>query len=88
MYHAQFPDQRIPDHRTERVTRSFHITKHDAGQQRAERSPNLEESILNSVAVRPASKGTSFESGRISSPTVGEVQQCELQLDFMCAEQL
>ncbi|GFW58082.1 hypothetical protein TNCV_2742281 [Trichonephila clavipes] len=38
MYHAQFPDRRMPDHRTfQRLHRqlhgkySFHGTKHDAG---------------------------------------------------------
>ncbi|GFV30161.1 hypothetical protein TNCV_96381 [Trichonephila clavipes] len=72
---------------------------HDAGRQRAVRSPSLDESILNVVAVRPESRtsavahhasasldhldsvkrksltllpfsaSTSFESGRLSSPT-------------------
>ncbi|GFT95087.1 uncharacterized protein TNCV_1473481 [Trichonephila clavipes] len=62
MYHTQFPDRRIPDHRIFQrlhrqfpVTRPFHVTRHDAGRQRAVRSPTLEESILNIVAVRPES---------------------------------
>ncbi|GFX02611.1 uncharacterized protein TNCV_728651 [Trichonephila clavipes] len=38
-----------------RETLSFHITRHDVGRQRAVRSPNLEESILNIVAVKPES---------------------------------
>ncbi|GFW76704.1 hypothetical protein TNCV_4944211 [Trichonephila clavipes] len=38
-------------HRQLRETRSFHVTRHDAGRQRAVRSPLLEESILNVVAV-------------------------------------
>ncbi|GFX95751.1 hypothetical protein TNCV_4886771 [Trichonephila clavipes] len=35
-----------------RGTRSFHITRHDAGRRRAVRSPSLEGSILNVVADR------------------------------------
>ncbi|GFY28602.1 uncharacterized protein TNCV_4150331 [Trichonephila clavipes] len=57
-YHAQFPDRRMPNHsmfQRLRDTRSFHVTRHDAGRQRAVRSPSLEESILNVVAVRPES---------------------------------
>ncbi|GFU88705.1 uncharacterized protein TNCV_4443821 [Trichonephila clavipes] len=57
MYYAQFPDRRMPDHRIFqrlhrklRETRSFHVSRHDAGQQRSVRSPSLEESILNIVA--------------------------------------
>ncbi|GFY28532.1 hypothetical protein TNCV_4149631 [Trichonephila clavipes] len=38
-----------------RDTRSFYVTRHNAGRQRAVRSPSLEESILNVVAVRPES---------------------------------
>ncbi|GFT28298.1 hypothetical protein TNCV_646191 [Trichonephila clavipes] len=52
MYHAQFLDRRMPDHRIfQRLhrqlheTRSFHVTRHDAGQQRTMRTPSLEESI-------------------------------------------
>ncbi|GFT19324.1 hypothetical protein TNCV_3263301 [Trichonephila clavipes] len=33
-----------------RATFSFHVTRHDAGQRRAVRSPSLEESILKVVA--------------------------------------
>ncbi|GFY34997.1 hypothetical protein TNCV_5043731 [Trichonephila clavipes] len=54
MYHMQFPDQRMPDHRISqrlhrelREARSFHVTRHDVGRQRAVRSSSLEESILN-----------------------------------------
>ncbi|GFU87823.1 hypothetical protein TNCV_963791 [Trichonephila clavipes] len=41
-YHAQFPDQRMPDHRIFqrshrqlRETCSFHVTRHDAGRQKS-----------------------------------------------------
>ncbi|GFU52883.1 hypothetical protein TNCV_1142021 [Trichonephila clavipes] len=57
MYHAQFPDRRMPDDRIfQRLhcqlceTRSFYVTRHNARQQRAVRSPSMEESILNVVA--------------------------------------
>ncbi|GFW57895.1 uncharacterized protein TNCV_1418421 [Trichonephila clavipes] len=60
MYHSQFPDQRMPDHRTFqrlhrqlRETRSFHVTRHDAGRRRPVRSSSLEESLLNVVTDRP-----------------------------------
>ncbi|GFY06540.1 hypothetical protein TNCV_3523961 [Trichonephila clavipes] len=59
MYHVQFPDRRMPDcrifqllHRQLCKTRSFPVTKHDAVQRRAKRSPSLEERILNVVADR------------------------------------
>ncbi|GFX72907.1 uncharacterized protein TNCV_1698041 [Trichonephila clavipes] len=62
MYHSQFPDRRMSDHRIfQRLhpqlceTRSFLVTRHDAGRQRAVCSPILEKSILNIVAVRPES---------------------------------
>ncbi|GFV17143.1 uncharacterized protein TNCV_3633061 [Trichonephila clavipes] len=62
MYHAQFPERRMPDHRIYqrlhrqlRETRSFYVTRHDAGRQRAAPSPSLEESILHVVADRPES---------------------------------
>ncbi|GFY06617.1 DUF4817 domain-containing protein [Trichonephila clavipes] len=61
-YHAQFPDRRMPDprifqwlHRQLRETRSFHVTRHNAGRRRAVLSPSLKESILNVVADRPES---------------------------------
>ncbi|GFS73170.1 uncharacterized protein TNCV_687201 [Trichonephila clavipes] len=60
MFHAQFPDRRMPDqrifqrlHRQLCETRSFDVTRHDAGRRRAVRRPRLEESILNVVADRP-----------------------------------
>ncbi|GFT92862.1 hypothetical protein TNCV_740311 [Trichonephila clavipes] len=63
MYHAQFLDRRMPDHRIFqrlhrrlRETRSFHVTRCDVGRRTAARSPSLEESILNVVADRPVSK--------------------------------
>ncbi|GFV30342.1 hypothetical protein TNCV_98171 [Trichonephila clavipes] len=50
MYHAQFPDRRMPDHqifqwfhRQHREAHSFHATIHDAGQRRAVPCPSLEE---------------------------------------------
>ncbi|GFV35516.1 hypothetical protein TNCV_3205471 [Trichonephila clavipes] len=56
MYHEQFPDQRMPDHRIFqrlprqlRETRSFQVTRHDAGRQRAVGSLSLEERILNAA---------------------------------------
>ncbi|GFU50239.1 uncharacterized protein TNCV_300741 [Trichonephila clavipes] len=62
MYHAQFPDQRLPDHRIFqqfhrqlREIGSFHVTRHDAGRQSPVHSPSLEESILILVADRPES---------------------------------
>ncbi|GFW55025.1 uncharacterized protein TNCV_2786401 [Trichonephila clavipes] len=62
MYHTQFSDRRTSGHKIfQRLHRqlrepcSFHVTKHDAGQQRAVRSPSQEESILNVVVVRPES---------------------------------
>ncbi|GFS54524.1 uncharacterized protein TNCV_1742771 [Trichonephila clavipes] len=62
MYHAQFPDRRMPDHRTFqrlhrqlREIRSFHATRHDAGRRKAVRSPNLERSTLNVGAGKPES---------------------------------
>ncbi|GFW67894.1 hypothetical protein TNCV_3872241 [Trichonephila clavipes] len=49
MYHAQFPDRRMPDHEIFqslhcqlRETRSFYVTRHDAGRRRSVRNPNLE----------------------------------------------
>ncbi|GFU42945.1 hypothetical protein TNCV_3140991 [Trichonephila clavipes] len=55
MYHVQFPDRRLPDHRIFqwllhcqlRKLRSFHVTRHDARRR-------LKESILNVVADRPS----------------------------------
>ncbi|GFV69753.1 hypothetical protein TNCV_1349061 [Trichonephila clavipes] len=59
MYHAQFPDRRMPDyrmfqwlHRQLNETRSFHVTRHAADQRRAIRSPSLKESIMNAVTDR------------------------------------
>ncbi|GFV45309.1 uncharacterized protein TNCV_2037621 [Trichonephila clavipes] len=52
----------MPDHRIFqllhcqlRETRSFHVTRDDAGRRRAVSSPSLEESILNAVTDRPES---------------------------------
>ncbi|GFX52007.1 hypothetical protein TNCV_4653361 [Trichonephila clavipes] len=49
----QFSDRRMPDHRIFqwlhhqlRETRSFHVTRYDAGRGRTVRSPSLEESNL------------------------------------------
>ncbi|PRD30561.1 UNVERIFIED_CONTAM: hypothetical protein NCL1_26092 [Trichonephila clavipes] len=74
MYHAQFPDRRMPYHRIFqrlhrqlRQTRSFYITRHDSGQQRAVRILNLEESILNVVAERPESSTRAFAHHRIQA---------------------
>ncbi|GFY12271.1 hypothetical protein TNCV_283741 [Trichonephila clavipes] len=57
MFRALFPDRRMPDHRIFqqlhrhfRETRSFHVTRHDAGQRRSVPSPSLEESTLIVVA--------------------------------------
>ncbi|GFX90018.1 hypothetical protein TNCV_887161 [Trichonephila clavipes] len=57
MYHGEFSDRRIPDHRSFqrlhrqlRETRSFYVTKHNGGRQRAVRSPSPEEIILNVVS--------------------------------------
>ncbi|GFV77896.1 transposable element Tcb1 transposase [Trichonephila clavipes] len=59
MYHSQFPDRQIPDHRIfqplHRETRSFRVTRHNARGRKAARSPSMEESILNVVADRPES---------------------------------
>ncbi|GFY27043.1 uncharacterized protein TNCV_2066641 [Trichonephila clavipes] len=62
MYHTQFPDRRMPDHRIFqrlhrqlRETRSFHVIRHDAGQRIAVRCSSLEKSILNIVADKPDS---------------------------------
>ncbi|GFV35010.1 uncharacterized protein TNCV_3026001 [Trichonephila clavipes] len=62
MYHTQFPDRRMPDHRIFqglhrqlREISSFHITTRDACQQRPVRSSSLEESIVSLVATRPKS---------------------------------
>ncbi|GFW30616.1 hypothetical protein TNCV_455541 [Trichonephila clavipes] len=58
MYHPQFPDRRMSKQRIFqrllrqlREVRSFHVTRHDDGRRRAVRSPSLEESISNVVAV-------------------------------------
>ncbi|GFS96296.1 hypothetical protein TNCV_16581 [Trichonephila clavipes] len=63
MYHMQYPDRRIPDHRfflrlhrQLRETHSFRVTGHDADRQRAVRSSSLEEGTLNIVAIRPESQ--------------------------------
>ncbi|GFX59775.1 hypothetical protein TNCV_1778141 [Trichonephila clavipes] len=55
-----FPDRQMPDHRIVqrlhrqlRGTRSFYVTRHDAGQRKVEHSSSLEERILNVVADRP-----------------------------------
>ncbi|GFX00335.1 uncharacterized protein TNCV_1273291 [Trichonephila clavipes] len=60
MYHAQFPDQRMPDHRIFqrlhrqlRETGLFYVTRYDAGRRRAVHNPSLEESILNVLVDRP-----------------------------------
>ncbi|GFV62063.1 hypothetical protein TNCV_4108661 [Trichonephila clavipes] len=60
LYHAHFPNRRMPDHRIFqrlhrqlREIRSFSITRQDAGQRIAVRCPSLEENILNFVADRP-----------------------------------
>ncbi|GFX23808.1 hypothetical protein TNCV_1788391 [Trichonephila clavipes] len=42
-------------HRQLRETRSFHVTRHDAGRQKAASSPSQDERILDVVAVRPES---------------------------------
>ncbi|GFW06212.1 uncharacterized protein TNCV_36871 [Trichonephila clavipes] len=53
-------------HRQVHETRSFHITRHDAGRQRAVRSPSLE-SILNVVAVRPQSSTRAVAHHRVQA---------------------
>ncbi|GFX65086.1 uncharacterized protein TNCV_452241 [Trichonephila clavipes] len=70
MYHAQFPDRRIPDyrifqrlHRQLRETGSFHVTRQDANRRRAVRNPILEKKHLKRYG-----SSTSFESGRLLSP--------------------
>ncbi|GFX22373.1 uncharacterized protein TNCV_1815741 [Trichonephila clavipes] len=74
MYHAQFPDRRMPDrrvfqwlHRELRETRSFPVTRHGAGQRRVVRSPSLEERILNVVADRPESSTRAVAHHRIQA---------------------
>ncbi|GFV65677.1 hypothetical protein TNCV_1051681 [Trichonephila clavipes] len=59
MYHATFPDRRMPAHRIFqrlhrelRETHSSHVTPLDASRRRAVRSPSRKESILNIVADR------------------------------------
>ncbi|GFW41276.1 uncharacterized protein TNCV_1002691 [Trichonephila clavipes] len=59
MCHVQFPVRRKPDHRIFqrlhrqfRETRSFYVTRHDAGRRRTVRSPSLEENTLNVVVDR------------------------------------
>ncbi|GFY08495.1 hypothetical protein TNCV_4970221 [Trichonephila clavipes] len=65
MYHAQFPDRRMPDHRIVqrlhrqlRETRSFHFTKHDTIRRREIPNPSLGESTLNVMADRPKYKSS------------------------------
>ncbi|GFV42496.1 hypothetical protein TNCV_1293741 [Trichonephila clavipes] len=57
MHHTQCYDRRMPDHKTFQPlhrqfceTRSFHVTRHDAGRRRAKCSSRLEEIFLNVVA--------------------------------------
>ncbi|GFY12725.1 hypothetical protein TNCV_2449161 [Trichonephila clavipes] len=63
MYHAQFPDREMLYYRIflwlHHETRSFHVTRHDAGRRKVVRNPSLEESIFNVGADRPKSN-TSF----------------------------
>ncbi|GFW74099.1 uncharacterized protein TNCV_4176451 [Trichonephila clavipes] len=76
MYHAQFPDQRIPNHRTFqrlhrqlRETRSFLVTRHDTGRRKAVHCSSQEESILNIVADRPGSstRAVAYQLSRIQT---------------------
>ncbi|GFT89249.1 uncharacterized protein TNCV_4385621 [Trichonephila clavipes] len=60
MYHVQFPDRRMPNHKIFQLLQrshlqrlSFYVTKYDAGRRRPVRSPRLEESVLNVLADRP-----------------------------------
>ncbi|GFV25061.1 hypothetical protein TNCV_885271 [Trichonephila clavipes] len=62
IYHVKFPDQRVSNHRIFqwlhrqiRETRSFHVTRLDAGRRRAVPNPRLKESILNVVDDRSES---------------------------------
>ncbi|GFT56469.1 DUF4817 domain-containing protein [Trichonephila clavipes] len=67
MHHTQFSDRRMPDHiifqwlhRQLLETRSFHVTRHDAGRRRHVCSPTLEERILNVGSDRPESSTRAF----------------------------
>ncbi|GFY12424.1 hypothetical protein TNCV_1798461 [Trichonephila clavipes] len=58
MYSFLIDECRMPNrifqrlHRKLREKCSFHVTRHDAGRRRVERSPSLEKSFLNAVADR------------------------------------
>ncbi|GFU91592.1 uncharacterized protein TNCV_2543561 [Trichonephila clavipes] len=84
MYHAQFPERRMPDHRIFQrsyrqlnETCSFHVTRHDAGRQRAVRSPSLEESILNGAADRPESSTRAIAHVLDSNLSCCSSRRCE-----------
>ncbi|GFV50576.1 DUF4817 domain-containing protein [Trichonephila clavipes] len=79
MYHAQFPDRRMPDHRIfQRLyrqfheTRSFHVTRHDAGRRRTVRIQSPKESILNVVASESESRAVAHHVS-VSHQTVCRV---------------
>ncbi|GFS57346.1 uncharacterized protein TNCV_492081 [Trichonephila clavipes] len=60
IYHAQFPDRRMPDHRifqwlVHQLVKQVRTTRYDAGQRKVVRSPSLEGSTLNVMADRPES---------------------------------
>ncbi|GFX20930.1 uncharacterized protein TNCV_79851 [Trichonephila clavipes] len=74
MYHAQFHDQQMPDHRVFqrlhrqlRETSTFHVTRHAADRRSAVRRPTLEEIILNVVSDRPESSTRSVAHDRVQA---------------------
>ncbi|GFV65215.1 hypothetical protein TNCV_3683121 [Trichonephila clavipes] len=81
----------MPDHRIFqrllcqlRATRSFHVTRHDAGRLRAVRSLSLEERILNVVSGRPESSTRAVAQHELLSH--GQTQNLDLycqQLDCL-----
>ncbi|GFU36860.1 hypothetical protein TNCV_3580701 [Trichonephila clavipes] len=63
MYHAQFPDRRMPNHiifqrlRQLSKTRSFHVTRHEVGRRKAVRSPSVEEKkIFKLCIIHPSTR--------------------------------
>ncbi|GFU79959.1 hypothetical protein TNCV_578391 [Trichonephila clavipes] len=85
----------MPDHRNFQLLyrqiheiRSFHVTSHGSGRQRAVRSPRLEESILNVVIDRPeSSTRTIAHLVNVSHQTVcRELNENSLHLSFIFNE--
>ncbi|GFW30789.1 hypothetical protein TNCV_4089091 [Trichonephila clavipes] len=57
-------------------TRSFHVTRHDAGRRRAVTSSSLEESLLNVVTDRPESSTRAVAHHNV----LENVQKCQEEL--------